>query len=638
MGKIKITFPDGNSKEFDAGITALEIVKGIGPRLAKDAIAAKLDDSVIDLTRPINNPGKLKILTFKDPEGVDVYRHSSAHLLAYAISELFPNAKNTIGPPVEEGFYYDFDELKITPEDFTKIEARVMELAKKDFKFERIALSKNEALKLFKDNKYKIEIIDEVPKMDEISAYRCGDFIDLCHGPHAPSSGYIKSFKLIKLAGAYWRGDSKNKMLTRIYGISFPEKKMLDDHFKMIEEAEKRDHRKIGQQLDLFSISEESPGSIFFHPKGAVIYNELMKLIREEYFKRGYHEVITPNILNKNLWVTSGHWDHYKENMYLTKIEGNDFAVKPMNCPADILIFKSRPRSYRELPLRLADFGVLHRNELSGVLSGLFRVRKFVQDDAHIFVTKEQIKEEVKKVIDFIDFIYSKVFDFNYSVELSTRPEKFMGSADLWNFAEAALADALKEKKIDFKINAGDGAFYGPKIDFHIKDSLNRNWQCGTIQLDFQMPERFGLRFMGEDGTYNHTPVIIHRAILGSIERFMGILIEHYAGKFPLWISPIQARIVTVTDAISSYANDVYKKLKDNWIRVELDDRAETINKKVREAQLDKVYYILAVGEKEAKTGTLAVRTLDGKVKFDVKVDDFIKEFYKEKRDTGMKC
>ena len=632
--KIKITLPDGSIKEYKKGITAGEIAFEIGKRLGEDALIVKINDKLKDLFVPINEDSSLQIITFKNKEGLEVFRHSTAHLLAHAVVELFPDAKPTIGPTVEEGFYYDFDvEHHFTPEDLIKIEQRMHEIVKKDYKVERIELSLGEAKKLFKDNAYKIELIEEFK--ESVSAYRQGNFIDLCRGPHIPNTGKIESFKLTKIAAAYWRGDPKNKQLQRIYGISFPEKSMLEQYLNLLEEAEKRDHRKIGKELDLFSIHEEGPGFVFFHPKGMVIINELIGFSRRLHEKKGYREIKTPIILNRKLWEQSGHWEHFRDAMYFTTIDEADFAVKPMNCPGSILIYKETFHSYRELPLRLAEYGLVHRHELSGVLSGLFRVRSFTQDDAHIYVMPPQIKEEVGRVIDLIDHVY-KIFGFDYHVELSTKPNKAMGSDEIWEIAEQSLKDALKSNNINFKINEGAGAFYGPKIDFHIKDVLGRSWQCATVQVDFQMPEKFDLNYVGDDNA-KHRPVIIHRVIYGSIERFLGILIEHFAGKFPLWISPIQARILTVADRFENYAIKVKEEFKKNNLRVEVDSRTESVGYKVREAQVQKIPLILTVGEKEEKNNTIAVRTLDNKVYFDVKIDDLLKKILKHIEEKKIK-
>jgi len=622
MPEIKITLPDGKSKKYKKGVTVLEIAKSIGPRLAKDALAAKVNDQLVDLSFKVNEDSKIKILTFNDKEGVEIFRHSTAHLLAHAVTDLYPKALPTIGPVVEEGFYYDFDiGHHFTPEDIKKIETRMQEIVDKDHKVQRLELSEKEAKKLFSKNKYKIELIEEFN--EPTSAYKQGIFVDLCRGPHIPNTGKVQAFKIMKIAGAYWRGDVKNKQLQRIYGISFPEKKQLQKYLTLLEEAEKRDHRKLGKELDLFSLHEEGPGFIFFHPKGVTIINILKDFMRKEIEKLGYKEIATPLVLSKELWERSGHWDHYKDNMYFTKVDGKEFAIKPMNCPGSILIYKEKLPSYRDLPIKLAEIGINHRNELSGVLSGLFRVRAFTMDDAHIFCMPHQIEQEILQLIELIDFTY-KAFGFTYHVELSTRPEKFTGKKENWDLAEKNLADALNKKKMKFNINEGDGAFYGPKIDFHIKDCLGRTWQCATIQIDFSMPEKFDLKYIGEDGS-KHMPVMIHRAIYGSIERFLGILIEHYAGKFPLWLAPIQARILTVADRFDKYAEKIKEELLKNNIRVEIDSRTESVGYKVREAQKQKIPLILTVGEKEEKNKTLAVRTMDNKVYFGMKLEKFLK-------------
>ncbi len=621
---ISIAFPDGSQKKFQKGTTALHIAEEIGPRLAKAALAAKVDGRLYDLTRPIEKDSSVEILTFDSPEGKHVLWHSADHIMASAVMKLYPDAKLTIGPTWESGFYYDIEAEPFRPGDLAGIEKEMEHIIKENYPFERQVLSKKQALELFGKNKYKVELISELD--GEITAYRHGDFIDLCTGPHLPSTGYVRAFKLLKTSSAYWRADSSREQLQRIYGVAFTEKKHLDEFVKMAEEAEKRDHRKIGRELDLFSIHEEGPGFVFFHPKGTIIYNALIDFMRSEYRKRGYQEIRTPLILNKSLWERSGHWDHYKENMYFTKIDGRDFAVKPMNCPGAVLTYSSRVRSYRELPMRLAEFGIDHRHELSGVLSGLFRVRMFVQDDAHIFVMPEQIQEEVRGVIDFIDFVYKR-FGFEYRVELCTRPQKAMGTREMWDQAEHSLKEALREK-MEFRINEGDGAFYGPKIDFHIKDAIGRNWQLGTVQLDFQMPARFGLSYEGADGR-KHTPVMIHRAILGSVERFMGILIEHFEGKFPLWLAPEQVRILTVADRFSRYAESFLEELGKAGFRAAIDARTESINYKVRDAQLARVPYIIVVGEREMNDGSLTVRT-GSKVIGSFKKDEFLQRLLNE--------
>ena len=623
---IKLTLPDGSKKEFKKGITGLEVAKSIGQRLAQDAIAIKINNEVVGLNEAIENDAKIKILTFNDPEGVYAFRHSTCHILADAIKNLYPKSKNTIGPPVDEGFYYDFDELQITPEDFSKIEAEMKKIVQANPEFKRQEVDLAEAKKLFKDNNYKIEMAEEFAKQNKkLTVVKHGDFIDLCGNPHITSTGLIKAFKLTKLAGAYWRGDAKNKQLTRIYGISFPSEKQLKDHLTLLEEAEKRDHRKLGKDLDLFMFHEWSPGSPFFLPKGTIIYNELLTLIRSEYKKRGYQEVITPQLFNKALWEQSGHWQHYQENMFLLKVDDEEFSLKPMNCPSHVLIYKSKVRSYRDLPLRIADFCYLHRNELKGVLGGLTRSRKFSQDDAHIFCTEKQIQEEISGLLDFLKHLYVDVFDLPFIAKLSTKPEKAMGDDDLWIKAEESLQQALDVNKIKYVIKPGEGAFYGPKIDFDVKDSLGRDWQLATIQLDFQMPLRFDATYEGEDNKKHHC-VMIHRALLGSLERFIGVMTEHYSGKFPLWLSPVQVRLLTVADRFDDYANKVACRLREQEVRVEVDTRSESIGKKVRDAQVEKVSLMVTVGEKEQSNSTLAVRTLDGKVYFGISIDQFIEK------------
>jgi len=567
-----------------------------------------------------------------DFKNKEKFWHSSAHLLAQAVTGLFPDAKPTIGPAIETGFYYDFYKKKpFTPEDLPKIEEKMKELAKKDQKIVKKTLAIQEAKKTFKNNKFKLELIEDLKKegAKKVTAYQQGDFIDLCKGPHLKSTGQIKAFKLTKISSAYWRGKSENESLQRIYGVSFPDKKMLRKYLQFLEEAEKRDHRKIGTQLNLFSFHEEAPGMPFFHDKGIYIYNQLKQFMRQELEKRNYLETKTPIILHKKLWLKSGHWEHYKENMYFTTIEGQESAVKPMNCPGQILIYKNRLHSYREFPIRMGEFGLVHRHELSGVLSGLFRVRAFTQDDAHVYCLQNQLKDEIKALIDLADHIY-KTFGFEYQVELSTRPEKSIGSDRMWNQAEKALKDTLKKIKLDYKLNPGDGAFYGPKIDFHIKDAIGRTWQCATIQVDFSMPEKFDLVYMDEKGSQDKRPVMLHRTIYGSIERFLGILIEHYAGNFPLWLNPNQIIVLPIADRHNKYACQVIKKFFDAGFRVELDDRAESTGKKIREAQLNKFNYILVVGDNEQKNKTVNVRTRDNKVHGEKKIDGLIKKLQKE--------
>lgn len=631
MAKIKISLKDGSIREYEAGTTITDIAGDISPRLAKNALVARLNGKLVDMSRPVNEDSTLEILTFDDEEGREVFRHSSSHVLAQAVKHLFPETKLGIGPAITDGYYYDFDvKENFTPEDLEKIEKEMEKIVQQDLPFERSELSREEALKLFNEmgEPYKVELINDLPEDAVISCYKQGDFVDLCAGPHVPSTGKLKAIKLMSLAGAYWRGSEKNKMLQRIYGTSFPKKSLLDEYLFRLEEAKKRDHRKLGAELDLFSIQEEGPGFPFFHPKGMIVRNELEKFWREQHEKAGYQEIRTPIILNRSLWEQSGHWDHYRENMYFTKIDDIDFAVKPMNCPGSILVYKTRLHSYRDFPIRLAELGLVHRHEMSGVLHGLMRVRCFTQDDAHIFMLPSQIKDEIIRVIDLIDNFY-KVFGFKYHVELSTKPEKAMGSDEIWDLATNALKEALAAKGMDFKINEGDGAFYGPKIDFHLMDCLGRTWQCGTIQLDFLMPEKFDLTYVGEDGQ-KHRPVMIHRVVFGSIERFIGILVEHFAGALPVWLSPVQAKIMTVTDRSKQYAEKVADRLKEKGVRVEVDARNEKIGYKIREAQVEKVPYMLVVGDKEMESGTVAVRKRGEGDKGAVSADDFVALITKE--------
>jgi threonyl-tRNA synthetase len=625
MAGIKITLPDGSSRNYKKGITPKEIALDLGKR-AGDAIVAEVDGKLVALSEKINNDAKVRILTFNDKKGKEVFYHSAAHVFAHALTNLYKDAKIAIGPPIEEGFHYDFELKKpISVNDLGAIEKEMEKIVAQKLPIKKREATREEALKLFKGNPYKAEMIKELS--GKVTLYEQGNFIDLCKGPHVPDTSYIKAFKLTKVSGAYWKGDSRNKQLQRVYGIAFPEKKQLRQYIHLLEEAEKRDHRKVGQQLGLFSLHEEAPGMPFFHSKGTFIFNKLVEFMRNEMGKRGYEENRTPLILNKALWLRSGHWDHYKEHMYFTKIDNQEYAVKPMNCPGNLLIYKTRVHSYRELPLKAGEFGIVHRHELSGVLAGLFRVRVFTQDDAHIFCEEDQLKDSIIELIELCDYIY-KTFGFEYEVELSTRPEKAIGSRKVWDKAEKFLKEALNAKKIRYRINEGEGAFYGPKIDFHLKDCLGRKWQCGTIQVDFSMPEKFDLTYEGRDGK-QHRPVMIHRAIYGSIERFLGILIEHYAGKFPLWLSPVQVRILTVADRFENYALKVKEELEKAGLRAEVDARTESVGYKVRDAQLNKIPIILNVGEKEEKNNTVAVRTLDGKLHFSIKVPELIKKALK---------
>lgn len=586
---IKITLKDGKVMEFEEGIKISDIAMKISPALYKKALAAKIDGETVDLMTELHKDSSLEILTFKDEMGKWALRHTGAHILAQAVKRLYPEVKLAIGPAIDTGFYYDFEaDFTFTPEMLEKIEAEIKKIIKENHKLERFELPREEAINLMKEKNedYKVELIEDLPEGEVISFYKQGDFTDLCAGPHVPSTGKVKSVKLLSLAGAYWRGNENNKMLQRIYGTAFTKKSELDEYLNMLEEAKKRDHRKLGKELDLFSIHEEGPGFPFFHPKGMIIRNILENFWREEHTKAGYQEIRTPLILNEELWHQSGHWDHYKENMYFTNIDDSDYAIKPMNCPGGILVYKNSMHSYRDLPLRLSELGIVHRHELSGALHGLMRVRCFTQDDAHLYMTKEQIKEEIVGIIKLIDKFY-KLFGFEYFVELSTRPEDSMGSDEDWEIATNGLREALDSIGKEYRVNEGDGAFYGPKIDFHLKDCIGRTWQCGTIQLDFQMPERFDLSYIGADGE-KHRPVMVHRTIYGSVERFIGILIEQYAGAFPTWLAPVQVKLMNITDAQYDYLKKVEEALKENNIRVEIDTRNEKIGYKIREAQLQK--------------------------------------------------
>ena len=628
---IKVTLKDGSVREFENELSVLEIAKSISEGLARAVVAASVNDEVVGLDYIVKEDCTLNLFKFDDVEGKDVFRHTSAHMLAQAIKRLYPEAKFAIGPSIENGFYYDIDlEERLTMEDLAKLEAEMKKIAKEDLKVERYELPKEEALKWAKENGeiYKEELINELPEGEIISFYKQGDFTDLCRGPHLLSTKKVKAVKLLSVAGAYWRGDEKNKMLQRIYGISFEKNKDLEEYLHLLEEAKKRDHRKLGKELELFFIPEEGPGFPLFLPKGMELKNALLKYWRELHRKDGYVEIETPIILSKHLWETSGHWYHYKENMYTVQIDEQDFAIKPMNCPGGMLYYQSKPHSYRDFPMRVAELGRVHRHELSGALHGLMRVRAFTQDDAHIFMLPEQIKDEIKGVVKLIDSVY-KTFGFEYHLELSTRPEDSMGTDEEWETAENGLREALEELNLPYILNEGDGAFYGPKIDFHLKDCLGRTWQCGTIQLDMQLPQRFDISYVGQDGE-KHRPVMIHRVALGSIERFIGILIEQYAGKFPVWLAPTQVKILPISDKYMDYANEVKNALFDAGIRVEMDDRAEKIGFKIREAQLQKVPYMLVVGEKEAAEKHVAVRSRDKGEMGSMDLNEFVSMVVKE--------
>ena len=606
---INITLKDGSVREVAESTPLLKLAESISRGLAKSALAAKVDGKVTGLAQPLVEDARVEFLTFDDAEGRDALRHSASHIMAQAIKRLYGDAKLAIGPAIANGFYYDIDTTHtFTPEDLETIQAEIDKIVKEDLPIERMEISRDEAITLFCEQGeiYKEELIRDLPEDVVISLYKQGEFTDLCAGPHVVSTGKVKAIRLQSLAGAYWRGDVKNKMLQRIYGTAFEKKADLEEHLKMLEEAAKRDHRKLGRELDLFSIQEEGPGFPFFHPKGMILRNELEAFWRKLHIKYGYQEIKTPIILHQSLWQQSGHWDHYRENMYFTTIDGEGYAVKPMNCPGGILVYRTQHHSYRDLPLRTAELGLVHRHELSGALHGLMRVRSFTQDDAHIFMLPSQIKQEIQAVIDLFDTVYG-VFGLSYHAELSTKPDKAMGSDEMWEVATTALREALDARSMNYKINEGDGAFYGPKIDFHLRDSIGRTWQCGTIQLDMQMPEKFDLTYVGEDGQ-KHRPVMIHRVAYGSLERFIGILIEHFAGAFPAWLAPVQVRILPLTDRHVDYAEKLAASMRDKEVRVEVDARNEKIGYKIREGQMQKVPYLLVVGDKEEEAGEVAVR------------------------------
>jgi threonyl-tRNA synthetase len=616
MSKIDIRYPDDTRKSFEEGLAAGEILASWKKDAVKDAVAARLNDRLIDLSSPVAESGTIDAVNVHTPEGVSVLRHSISHIMAEAVQQLFPGVKVTIGPSIEDGFYYDFDyESTFTPEDLKKIEERMAEIAAKDAPFTRREVSREEAVALFtqKGEPYKVELINDLPAdVKTVSLYTQGDFTDLCRGPHIPATGKIKAFKLLNVAGAYWRGDEHNKMLQRIYGTGFATPKDMEEYFIFIEEAKRRDHRRLGKELDLFQINEEvGPGLIIWHPKGAMLRTIIEDWERREHFKRGYDIVLGPQILRDHMWIRSGHMDHYKESMYFTEVEDQGYGIKPMNCLSHMMIYKAKIRSYRDLPLRYFELGTVHRHEKTGVLHGLTRVRQFTQDDAHILCTPEQLNTEIVAIADFVKYAMG-IFGFEYEVELSTRPANSIGSDRDWEMATAALEQSLKDNRMVYDINEGDGAFYGPKIDFKLKDALKRKWQCATIQCDFALPERFDLHYIGADGE-KHRPVMLHRVILGSIERFIGVLIEHYAGAFPVWLAPVQAVLVTVTDSQIPYGEEVYRKLLDIGVRVEKDFKNEKLGHKIREAQLQKIPYMLVIGDKEVASGTISPRQRDGK-------------------------
>ena len=604
---IKLTLPNGDIKEVEAGTTIADVAASIGSRLAKAAVCGRFNGELKDLHTALTEDGALEIITTESPDGVDVMRHTAAHIMAQAVQRLWPGTQLAIGPTIQDGFYYDFDiDRTLSTDDLEKIEAEMAKIIAADYEITREELEPEEAVRLFTEQNaaYKLELIEGLD--ENISIYRQAEFMDLCRGPHLPSTGKVKAFKLLSVAGAYWRGDSKNKMLQRIYGTAFFKKSELDEYLKRLEEAAKRDHRKLGRELDLFSLSDEGPGFPFFHPKGMVLRNLLEDFWREEHVRRGYSEIKTPIMLREELWHRSGHWDHYQDNMYFSEIDSSKFAIKPMNCPGGILMYQRKLHSYRDLPIRMGELGLVHRHELSGTLHGLMRVRCFTQDDAHIFMTPEQIEAEIIGVIDLIDYVY-KIFGFPYHVELSTKPENAMGDDEIWEVATNALKRALESKGLDYIINEGDGAFYGPKIDFHLEDSIGRTWQCGTIQLDFMLPERFDLSYVGEDG-HKHRPVMLHRVVFGSIERFIAILTEHFSGAFPTWLAPVQVKLIPVAEDHAAYAEEIARKLREQGIRYEIDDRDEKIGKRIREAQLQQVPYMLVLGNNEIAEGNISVR------------------------------
>jgi len=631
MSEVKVTLKDGSVKEFAAGTSYLEIAKSLNQKLGKQALLAVVDGVNKDLSDTVEKDAAVEFVTPDTKEGLHAIRHTASHVMAQAIQHLFPGVKFAIGPAIDTGFYYDIDSDHVfTPEDLTAIEKEMAKIVKQNLPLVRSEVPRKDALARFaaENEIYKVELINDLPEDAVISLYTQGDFTDLCAGPHCPSTGRVKAFKLMSLAGAYWRGNEKNKMLQRIYGTAFPSKEELDEYLHMLEEAEKRDHRKLGKELDIFSMHDEGPGFPFFHPNGMRIRNAILEYWHQVHRKYHYEQVMTPMIMNRDLWIRSGHWDHYRENMYFTKIDDMDYAIKPMNCPGGMMVYNTRPHSYKELPLRYAELGLVHRHELSGALHGLFRVRCFTQDDAHIFMTPEQIQPEITNVIKLFNEVYS-TFGLKYHAELSTRPENSMGDDASWELATEGLRKALEANHLDYIINEGDGAFYGPKIDFHLQDSIGRTWQCGTIQLDMQLPEKFNCEYTGEDGQ-KHRPVMIHRVVYGSIERFIGILIEHFAGSFPVWMAPNQVRVMPITDKQQAYAKEVNDKLFELGYRTQLDDRNEKIGKKIREAQVQKVPFMLIIGEKEAESGTVAVRQRHGGDLGAMTLDDFIARMQKD--------
>ncbi|WP_436114285.1 threonine--tRNA ligase [Peribacillus frigoritolerans] len=634
---IKVQFPDGQQKEYPQGITVESVAGSISSSLRKKAVAGKLDKQLVDLSHKLNKDGELSILTLDSDEGLQVLQHTSAHVLAQAVKRLYQKVELGMGPVVEDGFYYDFKlDHPLSSEDLQAIEKEMEHIISENLEIKRIEVNDEEAVKIFQDRgeSFKLDIAENIPNGEKLTLYQQGEFIDLCRGPHLPSTSFVKSFKLTRVSGAYWRGDNQNEVLQRVYGVAFRKNKDLQDHFKFLEEAAKRDHRKLGKQLELFMFSEEAPGMPFYLPKGQIVRNELEKFSRELQTEADYDEVRTPFMMNQRLWEQSGHWDHYHENMYFTEVDQTKFAMKPMNCPGHMLIFKNSLYSYRDLPIRMAEFGQVHRHEYSGALNGMLRVRTFCQDDAHIYVRQDQIESEIKQVFHLIDKVY-RTFGFEYSVELSTRPEDSMGDDSLWEASETALKNVLESIGIQYQVNEGDGAFYGPKIDFHIKDALKRSHQCATIQLDFQMPDKFDLTYIDENNE-KVRPVVIHRAIFGSIDRFLGILIEHFAGAFPVWLAPVQVQIIPVSQVHLDYCLQVQKALKNQGIRVKIDDRNEKLGYKVREAQMGKIPYMLVLGDKEEKENEVNVRKYGEQEFENVTIETFIKKMVQQIKERSI--
>jgi len=633
---IEIKISPDNVKKFHKNVSAIEVLKSFDIANLEEVVAIRINDKLLDLSHIITENAVLEPVTYKDEDGLNILRHTTAHVMANAVYELFPGVKIAIGPTIKNGFYYDFDPQKpFIPEDLEKIEKRMREIVKKDISIIRKQVNKEEAKNIFSGETYKQHLINDIEE-DIVSLYEQGDFIDLCRGPHLPSTGKVKIFKLLSIAGAYWRGNERNPMLQRIYGTAFTTREELEEYLQKFREAAKRDHRKLGRELDLYSFHKEGPGFPFFHPKGMIVINSILDFLKEELLKRGYEQVGTPILLDKNLWQMSGHWDHYKELMYFLEKSGREFAVKPMNCPGGVLIYRTKPRSYKDMPLKWAELGIVHRYELSGVLHGLFRVRGFTQDDAHIFCLPSQIEQQLIETIDFVIYIYDKFGFKEYKIELSTRPDDYMGSLDIWERAEAALKDALDHKDVEYTINTGEGAFYGPKIDFHIFDNLGRTWQCATIQLDFAMPEAFDLHYTGEDNA-KHRPVMIHRTILGSIERFLGILVEHYEGAFPTWLAPVQVILIPITDEHKNFSLKVMDYLQKTGVRVDLDDRMETVSKKIRDAQVMKIPYMLVIGDKEVSKNCVAVRCRSELDLGPIPVEKFLEEIDLELKNRSTK-